>query len=155
MSGVNPERDVYTVGRLNREARMLLESGLPALWIEGEISNFSSPVEGRFGQPTTVRYRRLPHDPRSRLSLMAISSVRSSGVAGASTAIRTLALPSIPPERIIARAPSGRTVQGVIKFISIFPDAPRSAKRSVTRIALAARSNRTVRRHFSTAASFG
>ena len=29
MSGVNPERDVYTVGRLNREARMLLESGLP------------------------------------------------------------------------------------------------------------------------------
>jgi exodeoxyribonuclease VII large subunit len=48
MSSVNPERDVYTVGRLNHEARMLLESGLPALWIEGEISNFSSPASGHW-----------------------------------------------------------------------------------------------------------
>jgi exodeoxyribonuclease VII large subunit len=48
MSGVNPDRDVYTVGRLNREARMLLESGLPALWIEGEVSNFSSPASGHW-----------------------------------------------------------------------------------------------------------
>src|SRR5690349_9666965 len=31
-----PERDVYTPGRLNREARALLERGLPSLWLEGE-----------------------------------------------------------------------------------------------------------------------
>jgi len=37
---------VYTVGQLNREARLLLESGLPALWITGEISNFSRPASG-------------------------------------------------------------------------------------------------------------
>ncbi len=37
------ERAVYTVGRLNAEARMLLETGLPALWVEGEISNFAAP----------------------------------------------------------------------------------------------------------------
>lgn len=42
------ERDIYTVGRLNAEARLLLESGLPALWVEGEISNFSSPSSGHW-----------------------------------------------------------------------------------------------------------
>ena len=41
-------RDVYTPSRLNREARMLLERGLPALWIEGEISNLSRPSSGHW-----------------------------------------------------------------------------------------------------------
>jgi exodeoxyribonuclease VII large subunit len=39
-------RDVYTVSRLNREARLLLEGGLPLLWIEGEISNLARPASG-------------------------------------------------------------------------------------------------------------
>jgi exodeoxyribonuclease VII large subunit len=43
-----PERDVYTPSRLNREARTLLERGLPALWIEGEISNLSRPSSGHW-----------------------------------------------------------------------------------------------------------
>jgi exodeoxyribonuclease VII large subunit len=42
------QREVYSVGRLNREARMLLEGGLPALWVEGEISNFSCPASGHW-----------------------------------------------------------------------------------------------------------
>ncbi len=41
-------RDVYTVTRLNREARILLESGLPALWVEAEISNFARPSSGHW-----------------------------------------------------------------------------------------------------------
>lgn len=41
-------RDVYTPSRLNREARILLERGLPALWIEGEISNLSRPSSGHW-----------------------------------------------------------------------------------------------------------
>jgi exodeoxyribonuclease VII large subunit len=41
-------RDVYTPTRLNREARTLLERGLPALWLEGEISNFSRPSSGHW-----------------------------------------------------------------------------------------------------------
>jgi exodeoxyribonuclease VII large subunit len=41
-----PGRDVYTVSRLNREARELLESGLPLLWIEGELSNLARPSSG-------------------------------------------------------------------------------------------------------------
>jgi exodeoxyribonuclease VII large subunit len=43
-----PERDVYTVSRLNREARTLLERTMPALWIEGEMANFSAPSSGHW-----------------------------------------------------------------------------------------------------------
>ncbi len=39
-------RDVYTVSRLNREARLLLENGFPLLWLEGELSNFVRPASG-------------------------------------------------------------------------------------------------------------
>lgn len=41
-------RDVYTPSRLNREARALLERGFPALWVEGELSNFSRPASGHW-----------------------------------------------------------------------------------------------------------
>lgn len=41
-----PERDVWTVSRLNREVRLLVETGLPALWIEGEVSNLARPGSG-------------------------------------------------------------------------------------------------------------
>lgn len=41
-------RDIYTPSRLNREARTLLERGLPALWLEGEISNLSRPSSGHW-----------------------------------------------------------------------------------------------------------
>jgi exodeoxyribonuclease VII large subunit len=43
-----PERDIYTVARLNAEARQLLESGLPPLWVEGEVSNFAAPASGHW-----------------------------------------------------------------------------------------------------------
>jgi exodeoxyribonuclease VII large subunit len=48
--GSGPERplDVYTVSRLNREARDLLEGSFPRLWIEGELSNFSRPASGHW-----------------------------------------------------------------------------------------------------------
>lgn len=40
-------RDVYTITRLNREVKTLLES-FPLLWIEGEISNFKSYSSGHW-----------------------------------------------------------------------------------------------------------
>ena len=43
-----PRRDIYTVSRLNREARALLEAGLPSLWISGELSNLSRPASGHW-----------------------------------------------------------------------------------------------------------
>ena len=39
-------RDIYTVSRLNREARMVLEGNFPLIWIEGEISNLARPSSG-------------------------------------------------------------------------------------------------------------
>ena len=41
-----PTRDIFTVSRLNREARELLETGLGRLWVEGEISNLARPASG-------------------------------------------------------------------------------------------------------------
>ncbi len=42
------QRDVYTVSRLNRSARTLLEGSFPLLWVEGEISNLSRPSSGHW-----------------------------------------------------------------------------------------------------------
>jgi len=41
-----PDRDVFSVSRLNREAKALLESSFPLLWVEGELSNLSRPASG-------------------------------------------------------------------------------------------------------------
>src|ERR1039457_299131 len=43
-----PDRDIYTVSRLNREVRVLLERGFGMLWIEAEISNFARPSSGHW-----------------------------------------------------------------------------------------------------------
>ena len=41
-------RNVFTVSRLNREVRVLLERGLGVVWVEGELSNFSQPSSGHW-----------------------------------------------------------------------------------------------------------
>ena len=41
-----PQRDVFTVSRLVRETRAVLEGSFPLLWLEGEISNYSRPSSG-------------------------------------------------------------------------------------------------------------
>lgn len=43
-----PERDIYSVSRLNREVRVLLERGFETLWLEAEISNFARPSSGHW-----------------------------------------------------------------------------------------------------------
>lgn len=39
---------VFTVARLNREVRTLLERGLGVVWVEGELSNLSQPASGHW-----------------------------------------------------------------------------------------------------------
>lgn len=39
-------RQIFTVSQLNRRMRLLLESQYPALWVEGEISNFKKHSSG-------------------------------------------------------------------------------------------------------------
>ena len=46
--GVHPNRDIYSVSRLNREVRVLLERGFGSLWLEAEISNFARPSSGHW-----------------------------------------------------------------------------------------------------------
>jgi exodeoxyribonuclease VII large subunit len=48
LSPQRPERDVYSVSRLNREARVLLERGFGSLWLEAELSNFARPASGHW-----------------------------------------------------------------------------------------------------------
>ncbi|MBX9705711.1 MAG: exodeoxyribonuclease VII large subunit [Gammaproteobacteria bacterium] len=40
--------DIYTVSRLNQEARLLLESGLGTVWLEAELSNLAQPSSGHW-----------------------------------------------------------------------------------------------------------
>jgi exodeoxyribonuclease VII large subunit len=40
--------DIYSVMRLNREVRQLLEAGIAAVWIEAEVSNFARPASGHW-----------------------------------------------------------------------------------------------------------
>ncbi len=41
-----PDIASLTVSQLNRQVRALIESGLPRVWVEGEISNLSKPASG-------------------------------------------------------------------------------------------------------------
>lgn len=42
------EREVLSVSQLNRRAKQLLETHLPLLWVEGELSNISQPSSGHW-----------------------------------------------------------------------------------------------------------
>lgn len=41
-----PQREVFTVSELNREARRLIEGSFGVIWVEGEISNLARPSSG-------------------------------------------------------------------------------------------------------------
>ncbi len=38
--------DIYTISRLNREVRAVLEDVFPTIWVQGEISNLARPASG-------------------------------------------------------------------------------------------------------------
>jgi exodeoxyribonuclease VII large subunit len=44
--GLFPDREIFTVSRLNREARLAVEANLGVVWVEGEISNLARPGSG-------------------------------------------------------------------------------------------------------------
>jgi exodeoxyribonuclease VII large subunit len=47
-SPTSPEREIISVSQLNRRARQLLETHIPLLWVEGELSNVSIPSSGHW-----------------------------------------------------------------------------------------------------------
>jgi exodeoxyribonuclease VII large subunit len=45
---ISQTQEIYSVSRLNREVRLLLEENFLVLWVEGEISNFAAPHSGHW-----------------------------------------------------------------------------------------------------------
>ncbi len=45
---ISHTQEIYTVSRLNRDVRLLLEENFFTLWVEGEISNFAAPHSGHW-----------------------------------------------------------------------------------------------------------
>lgn len=45
---ISHSEEIYTVSRLNRDVRFVLEDNFSVLWVEGEISNFSAPNSGHW-----------------------------------------------------------------------------------------------------------
>ncbi len=43
-----PQREIFSISRLNREVRGLLEGAFPLVWVEAEISNISRPASGHW-----------------------------------------------------------------------------------------------------------
>src|SRR5450631_3482151 len=43
-----PTHAIYSVSKLNREVRQLLESGIGQIWVQGEISNLARPSSGHW-----------------------------------------------------------------------------------------------------------
>src|SRR5690625_2992099 len=41
-------RDVLSVSQLNRRSKQILETHLPLVWVEGEVSNLSRPSSGHW-----------------------------------------------------------------------------------------------------------
>jgi exodeoxyribonuclease VII large subunit len=48
ITDISCSEEIYTVSRLNREVRLVLEGSFPIFWIEGEISNFMAPQSGHW-----------------------------------------------------------------------------------------------------------
>lgn len=48
MLDISHTNEIYTISRLNREARLLLEQNFLSIWVEGEMSNFTSPQSGHW-----------------------------------------------------------------------------------------------------------
>lgn len=45
---ISHSQEIYSVSRLNREVRTVLEGSFAVVWIEGEISNFVAPQSGHW-----------------------------------------------------------------------------------------------------------
>jgi exodeoxyribonuclease VII large subunit len=48
LSATVPTHAIYSVSKLNREVRLLLEAGVGQIWVQGEISNLARPSSGHW-----------------------------------------------------------------------------------------------------------
>ncbi len=45
---ITDSQEIYSVGQLNRDVRLLLEGHFSSLWVQGELSNFVAPQSGHW-----------------------------------------------------------------------------------------------------------
>ncbi len=48
MDSITNQRNIFSVSKLNKQIKSLLEENFPFIWMTGEISNFSRPSSGHF-----------------------------------------------------------------------------------------------------------
>ena len=89
-----PNREIYTVGRLNDEVARLLEDTFPLIWVEGELTNLARPRSGHLyftlkdsrAQVRCALFRssriRLQFDPRDGMQVIARARVGLYGPRG-------------------------------------------------------------------------
>ena len=89
-----PNREIYTVGRLNEEVARLLEDTFPLIWVEGELTNLARPRSGHMyftlkdarAQVRCALFRssrvRLQFDPRDGMQVVARARVGLYGPRG-------------------------------------------------------------------------
>ena len=93
-AGTGPNREVYTVGRLNDEVARLLEDSFPLIWVEGELTNLARPRSGHMyftlkdsrAQVRCALFRsnrmRLKFEPRNGMQVIARARVGLYGPRG-------------------------------------------------------------------------
>ena len=93
-SELAPNREIFSVGRLNDEVGRLLEDSFPLIWVEGELSNVARPRSGHVyftlkdsrAQVRCALFRsnrvRLRFDPRDGMQVIARARVGLYGPRG-------------------------------------------------------------------------
>ncbi len=93
-AGTGPNREIYTVGRLNDEVASLLEDSFPLVWVEGELTNLALPRSGHMyftlkdsrAQVRCALFRsnrmRLGFEPRDGMQVLARARVGLYGARG-------------------------------------------------------------------------
>ena len=155
-----PDRDVYSVSRLNREVRVLLERGFGSLWIEAEISNFARPSSGhwyfslkdagaqvrcamfrqrnmlcaftaRDGQKVLVRARIGLYEPRGEYQLI-VDHMEDAGLGALKRQFEELSA-KLAAEGLFA-AERKRTLPGIPKRIGIITSPTGAAVRDILHV---------------------
>ena len=93
-TGTAPNREIYTVARLNEEVARLLEDSFPLIWVEGELTNLARPRSGHMyftlkdsrAQVRCALFRssrmRLRFEPRDGMQVIARARVGLYGARG-------------------------------------------------------------------------
>jgi exodeoxyribonuclease VII large subunit len=140
-----PERDIYSVSRLNREVRRLLEQGFSRIWLEGELSNVARPSSGHLyfslkdagaqirGAMFRNRNQALPFTPedgmqvlvRGKLSLYEPRGDYKLSAEGLFDEQNQRPLPALPERIGVITSPSGAAIRDVLTVLRRrFPAIP-------------------------------